>query len=86
MAIVKMIKNANRFLNEPPNWDGEMNGICSVLPIRDAVTEDGLPWMISAWELDPKEIQKLREGETLKLWIQGNQNHPVVAITVGEIE
>lgn len=85
MAIVKLIKNANRFLNEPPNWDGEVNGVCSVLPIRDAIS-DGLPWMISAWELTPIELEALKNGETLKLWIQGNQNHPVVGISVGEIE
>lgn len=61
----------------PPNELGNIP--CVGLPIRDIVHE-GIPWMISAWELEPSERAALLNGEPVYLWIQG-YNHPMVAIT-----
>lgn len=64
----------------PPTGIGEIP--CVRLPIRDVVLE-GIPYMISAWELEPNEIQTLTSGGTLYLWIQGI-SHPMVAVTTEE--
>lgn len=83
MTTIKRIENATRNLGAPPDWDGE-SMTCHVLPIRD-VEVQGMPFMVSAWELSEQELAALMAGETLKLWIQG-YTHPVVAITVGDID
>ena len=78
------IEGATRIFNKPANWDEMSDQHCSALAIRDVVDQEGLPYMVSAWTPTPAELKKLIEGETLKLWIQGH-NHPVVAMTVGDI-
>lgn len=81
--IIGRIEGSTRALGAPADWDGDLSK-CHVLPIRDSETVQG-NFMISAWEPTPDEIKALQAGETLKLWIQG-VSHPVVAITVGDIE
>lgn len=80
MATIKRIDKATRVLGAPANMNN-----CAALAVRDVQTPDGHMFMVSAWELSPAELQALVNGETLKLWVQGRA-HPVVAISVGQIE
>lgn len=80
--IIKRIENATRVFGAPSDWDGK-DMTCGALPIRDVVTPEG-PFMVSAWEPTPTELEALQRGETLKLWIRG-AGHPVVALTVGGV-
>ena len=77
------IEGATRELGKPADWD-ESKGHCASLPIKDAVTEDGERWMISAWQPEPAELAALNRGESIKLMIRGI-HHPVVAMFVGDI-
>lgn len=79
--IVKRIEGATRVLGAPADWKDD-GATCVGLPVRDVVTSDG-PFMISAWELTPKEVEALKGGASLHLWIRGT-SHPVVALTVDE--
>lgn len=81
---VLRIEGFTRELGKPVNWDNEKDGHCASLPIRDLQFEDGSQYMVSAWEPTPEELNKIIQGESIKLWIQGI-NHPVVTITVGDI-
>lgn len=39
------------------------------LPIRDMTTETGQPFMVSAWEVTPTELQALSEGALIRVRI-----------------
>jgi hypothetical protein len=82
--LIKRIEGETRALGAPANWDGTMGERCNILPIRDTMTQNG-PFMVSAWEPTPDELEALRNGATVKLWVAGRV-HPVVAVTVGDIE
>jgi len=81
--LIKRIDGATRALGAPADWDGT-DMTCNVLPIRDVVTAEG-PFMVSAWEPTPAELEAMREGKSVKLWISG-VSHPVVALTVGDLD
>lgn len=79
------IEHATRVMNPPPDWEEHAETQhCASLAIRDVIDQDGLPFMVSAWEPTPAELAALNRGETVKLWIVGS-SHPVVAITVGDV-
>lgn len=80
---IKRIEGATRTFGAPHDWDAETNGKCYGLPVRDVDCE-GTPFMVSAWEPTPQEMQALLAGETIKLWISGSV-HPVVSATVGPV-
>ena len=85
MPIAKRILEATREFGAPSDWNNEPNSQpCGTLTIRDVSTPQG-NFMISAWEFTPEEIERLKNGETLKLWICGSI-HPVIALTVGAIQ
>jgi len=81
--LIAHIDGATRHFGAPENWDGDL-AKCNVLPVRDVISSE-LPFMISAWEPTPAEIQAMINGATVKLWIQGTI-HPVVSLTVGDVE
>ena len=54
---------------------------CHPLELCDAKTSSG-PVMISAWEPSDEEIEAIKNGERIWLFIYG-ASHPMVAITVG---
>jgi len=81
MPIAKAIKGTTRRLGPPKDWRTE--NPCTTLNVRDVITPDGA-FMITAWEFTAEEVQQLKDGETLKLWIRGH-DFPVIALTVGEI-
>lgn len=77
--ILKRIEGATRILGAPSDWkdDGTQ---CVGLPVRDVDTSDGR-FMLSAWEPTPDELERIRQGASVILWVRGTQ-HPVVAFTV----
>ena len=70
------IDGATRRLGAPASWD-HSKGICHTLEIID---QDG--WMISAWMPNQKEIEQIKNGLPILLYIQGVM-HPVVVMAVG---
>jgi hypothetical protein len=80
--IIKRISPSTRVFGAPAGWDGKDTS-CGALPILDVQTPEG-PFMVSAWEPTPAELEAIQRGETIKLWIRGTV-HPVVALTVGEV-
>jgi hypothetical protein len=50
--------------------------------VRDTPTDQG-NFMVSAWEPTPQEIEALKNGASLQLWVRGTI-HPVVAVVVDE--
>lgn len=79
--LIARIQGSTRQLGAPNDWDGDLSK-CHVLPIRDVMTEQG-NFMVSAWEPTPAEVEQIKAGQTIKLWIQGT-GHPVVKLSVGE--
>lgn len=80
---IKRIEGATRTFGAPHDWDNTENGHCSGLPVRDVI-QNGVKFMVSAWEPSPAELAALNRGESIKLMISGSQ-HPVVQLFVGEI-
>lgn len=77
---IKRIEGATRTLGAPHDWDEATSGKCYGLPVRDVVI-DGAPYMVSAWEPSPAELQALINGESIHLFIRGTV-HPVVMLGV----
>jgi len=80
--LVKRITNATRVFGKQQGYAG--------LPIRDVATVDKTTGvlvnrMISAWELTPDEIDRLKQGATIYLHVLGTEHAPVM-IEVGEPE
>lgn len=71
------LSDATRRLGAPKNWDHESDGLCHTLEICD---RDG--WMISAWQPSPAELDRIKSGQPIFLFIQGAV-HPVVSLAVG---
>lgn len=46
------------------------------LPLLDVV-QDGIPYMISAWQPSAEELERLNRGEYVQLTIMGNVPPPV---------
>ena len=77
--IIKRIEGMTRNLGAPSDWK-DSDPVCNSLPIRDQ-NIDGLNFMISAHEFTPEELEKVKNGATLYLYIQG-ENHPVVGLRI----
>lgn len=59
------------------------------LPIRDELTHDTVngpetPSMVTAWEMTPDELERLKVGATIYLRVLGS-SHPPVMLTVGPV-
>lgn len=76
------LTDKTRSMKAPEDWD-PARGECLTLDIHDAKDELGNPVMVSAWQFEPGELEKLAKGAPLFLRICGNV-HPVVAIFAGE--
>lgn len=76
------IEGATRIFGKPPEFQGQ----CDSLPIRDVITPDG-PFMISEWKPSEEEIEAMKNGATIKLWIHGSEEtkHPIVALSIGDL-
>jgi hypothetical protein len=77
--IVKRIEGATRVLGAPPDWKDD-GASCVGLPVRDVLTDQG-PFMVSAWEPTPAELEALKNGASLQLWVRGT-GHPAVCLEV----
>jgi hypothetical protein len=80
--LIRRIEGATRNLGAPADWDGDISK-CNVLPIADVMTDHG-PFMVSAWEPTPAELEAINAGASIQLWIAGT-GHPVVSLAVSEV-
>jgi hypothetical protein len=76
------LTDATRSMGKPADWDDSV-GECQSLDIHDADDGNGNPVMISAWQLEEGELEKLAAGAPLYLRVYGTA-HPVVALYPGE--
>lgn len=53
------------------------------LPIRDAITPEGVPVMQSVWTPSPDELAALNAGANVLLEVVG-KGHPPVMLSVGD--
>lgn len=79
MEICK-IDGFTRILGAPAEWDHSKTE-CQGLPIVD--NPDG--WMVSQWKPNAAEIETLRDGGSLLLWVFGTA-HPVVGLDVSDAQ
>jgi hypothetical protein len=83
MKAVSQGEHETRAIGAPAGWDPEKDGQCGVLSVHDYVNDHGKPGMISRWELEEGDLDKLAAGAPIYLSILG-QAHPVVCVYVGE--
>jgi hypothetical protein len=82
MPLIRRIQGERvRNWNAPPNWDGELNGPCGVLPARLVETAPGMWMWESAWEPTPEELKYLNNGGSIHLFVSAHP-HPVVAMSI----
>lgn len=73
------IPNFTRDVGKPIDWD-DSKGECDSLPVID--TEwNGLPAMVSMWHPTEDDIEAIKEGSPIFLWVLGS-THPVIAMSV----
>lgn len=75
------IKGTTRVLGKSQGYLG--------LPIRDQLMTDSVngpntPYMVTAWELTPGELQALNAGASIHLYVMGTV-HPPVMMLVGTL-
>lgn len=75
------IEGCTRRMGAPGDWDHEKDGICHTLEILDVVDDRQTHWMLSAWLPSEKELELLKQGRPIFLYIQGSR-HPVVSMEV----
>lgn len=80
--LIGLIDGFTRQLGKPPDWPEDKP--CQSLAIRDTTSTEGDPVMGSAWIPTPEELERLKAGAHIHLWIWGT-GHPPVALTVGEV-
>jgi hypothetical protein len=84
MRAVSHGEHETRLIGAPADWDQVTDGPCQALSVFDWRDPDtGHNHMISKWELDPEDLEKVTKGAPLFLSIVG-QVHPVVCVYVGE--
>jgi hypothetical protein len=62
----------NVALGPPAGWDEEKNGPCATLHCTRTDTH-----VVSLWKPDEKELQALRHGGTVALWVIGETHPPL---------
>jgi hypothetical protein len=73
------IKGYDRMLGAPADWIPALDGECGYLAIRDTMWE-GHRALVSAWKPSAEELECLKQGECITLYIIGQSSHPVVAM------
>lgn len=86
--INKVIRGFTRMLGKPADWEESKHGQCGALAILDheQPQAEGAPpmnTMVSAWDVTPDELRKLRLGAPVYLRVLG-RGHPPVSIWVGD--
>jgi hypothetical protein len=77
------LTDATRQMKPPSDWQKETQGECLTLDIHDHDDGNGNNMMISAWQLQEGELEKLAKGAPIFLRIYGT-NHPVVSLFAGD--
>lgn len=80
MRPIRIAGSDERPLGAPLDWNPDKSGHCSALFIKRE-TVAGVPYMRSAWEVDPAEAAFLYAGARLTLGVAG-QTHPVVQLGI----
>jgi hypothetical protein len=70
------IKDATRVIGKSQGYMG--------LPLRDEVSVEGTPMMVTAWHPTPKELDALNAGAPVHVRIIGT-GHPPIMVEVGEV-
>lgn len=83
MRSVRIAHALPRPIGAPPDWDSEKHGHCGGLFIRPEQI-DGIPYMRSAWEVEPTEALTFLAGAKFELGISGTR-HPVVQLRAGDL-
>jgi hypothetical protein len=76
-------EHETRAIGAPAGWVPERDGHCGVLSVHDRLNERGHPEMVSLWELEEGDLEKLQAGAPIYLSVLG-QTHPVVCVYVGD--
>lgn len=77
------IEGATRYLGAPADWKPDQDGPCLHLAIRDISAESGANVMVSAWMPTPAEVEAIKRGAPVYLYVWGT-GHPPVALGVVE--
>jgi hypothetical protein len=83
MRFTSWGKHETRLIGAPAGWNPQRDGPCGALSVHDYVNAHGKPTMLSKWELEPGDLEKLQAGAPIYLSILG-QVHPVVCVFVGD--
>jgi hypothetical protein len=80
-----IVVGETRRIGAPRDWDPSKAecGALSVVDMKDDAT--GHNMMISAWSLEPGDLEKLARGAPIHLAVFGTV-HPVVSVYVGNVE
>lgn len=73
--IALKIEGATHIMSAPPDRDDVYP-----LHIKLVRTEDGTHYSVSRWEPTPEELEQLKNGGSVELWVMGRQ--PPVALMV----
>lgn len=78
--MIKTIEGVTRVIGKAQGYLG--------LPVRDAIVHDkasghDVPSMTTAWEPDPKELERLAAGASVHVQLLG-QAHPPIIVSVGD--
>lgn len=73
-----------RSIGKPADWNEEKLGPCGALSVHDWTDERGLNHMISQWEFEENDLEKLQAGARIHLSVIG-EVHPEVQVYVGDI-
>jgi hypothetical protein len=76
------IEGYTHVLGAPEDWSDADLGKCGALAVKVCLVGN-LPFMISAWEPTPYELELLNKGASIHLYVQG-KTHPVVSVCVGD--
>ncbi len=73
--IAKMIEGVSRVLGKSQGYIG--------LPVRDELTADGAPFMVTHWEPTPAELERIASGAPVVVHLFGTI-HPPIRVGVGK--
>ena len=75
------IQGATLILGAPKEWDRDRDGFCGGLAVRQETTTAGAT-MVSAWLPTPDEIERIREGAPIYVYVVDTV-HPPITVGVG---
>jgi hypothetical protein len=67
-------EGVNSIFNKPEGWS---DGDCMPLPVMKSHDEDGIPYLMSVWELTEEELQVVLASKKVALYVYGTVTPPV---------